>query len=103
MRLELRAAGHDVQFVSINAISADSNGDRKGLLGATSYPLLQDKANIDVWQLHHFGKKDDFFIYDRGGKLADYLPVNGERDTVLSGKNGYKVVKNAILDVVEGK
>ena len=100
MRLELKAAGHDVQFVAINAVSADNAADRKKLTNLSSYPLLQDVAEINVWEYHHLGNKDDFYIYDRDGNLADYLPIKGNRDTNLSGKNGYKVVKNAILDVV---
>ena len=97
MRVELERAGKDVGFVIVNkADAADHQGE---LTKRCSIPILQDLDTVQAWTLHHNGSKDDFFVYDRDGKLADYLPVGGARDTNLSG-DGYAVVKNAILAVV---
>lgn len=105
MRLEIEAAGHDVQFVAIN--KADAVDDQAKLTVRCSYPLLQDVEEVDVWGVHHQGHKDDFYIYDRDGKLVDYLPVNGDaegkRPVNLSTPDGYKTLKTAIVDVVEAQ
>jgi hypothetical protein len=97
MRFELVAAGHQVQFVSVNADSALDTQEK--LLENCSFPLFQDTEEADVWGLHN-GSKDDFYVYDRDGILADFLPIAGERSVTLSTPEGYANLKDAILDAL---
>lgn len=99
IRLELKKDGHDVNFVAIN--KADAVDDQSKLTARCAFPLLQDSDDIQAWTLHHAGHKDDFFIYGADGKLADYLPISGERETDLSSTEGYNNLKDAILDALE--
>ena len=96
MRIELEAGGIPVQFIAINKDNAESTQQK--LIDKCSFPLLQDQADIVVWDLMH-GKKDDFYIYDAEGNLADYLPVSGEVSVNLSTDEGYNNLKDAILAV----
>ena len=97
MRFELEGAGHEVQFVTINAVSALETQQK--LVDRCSFPLFQDTAEADVWGLHN-GLKDDFYVYDRSGILVDYLPITGERSVTLSTAEGYANLKGAILDAL---
>ncbi len=96
MRIELEAEGVPVQFIAINADNAESTQDK--LVAKCSFPLLQDQPDIVVWDLM-MGKKDDFYIYDANGNLADFLPVSGDISVNLSTEEGYDNLKDAILAV----
>lgn len=99
MRLDLRNAGYtDVQFAAINSI--DALGDRKELSDRCSFPLFQDTQDDHAWDMHD-GYKDDFYIYDRDGKLAAYLPVQGGPSITLSTEEGYAYVKSRLIEVLE--
>ena len=100
MRLELTFGGHDVQFLSINMIDAEDT--QENLINKCSFPLFQDVASVDAWGLHG-GNKDHFFVYDKKGVLKAFLPVSGDLDVTLSEDEGYKNLKDAILDVIAGK
>jgi hypothetical protein len=100
MRLELTASGHEVYFLSVNKIAAESTQDK--LSARCAFPLLQDTVEEGVWELHN-GNKDDFYIYDRDGNLAAYLPNAGESSINLSTEAGYTHVKNSLLAVLEAE
>ncbi len=48
-----------------------------------AYPLFQDTTEVNAWA-QQGGGKDDFFVYDRQGRLQVWLPSNGTVDTDLS-------------------
>ena len=97
MRLELKKAGYDVQFVAINLASAQDKAYQDALVYRCAFPLLQDLDEVGAASLHHHGSKDDFYVYSKDGKLFDYLPIVGPRNTVLATEDGYKNVKDAII------
>lgn len=94
MRYELAKSGVDVYVTSIN--KADAVDNQKALLDRCAFPLLQDTAAVKAWDVLG-GHKDDMFVYSADGKLADFLPSSGPRNTDLSTPAGYSTVKNAIL------
>jgi hypothetical protein len=95
MRLELRKAGVDVYFVAIN--KADAVANQNELITRCSFPLFQDLDTVQSWTLHFGGQKDDIYVYDKSGKLFDYLPITGPRNTNLSTPDGYKLVKDVVV------
>ena len=97
MRLELAGEGHLVHFLTINSTSALNN--QTDLLKEQSFALMQDQTNVNVWTLLG-GHKDDFFIYDKTGKLKVYLSASGSVDTDLSTASGYGNLKTYILNVL---
>ncbi len=97
MRLELAGEGHLVHFLTINATSALSY--QADLLKQQAFALMQDQTNVNVWTLLG-GNKDDFFIYDKTGKLKVYLSASGSVDTNLSSATGYNNLKTYILNVL---
>ncbi len=97
MRLELKLAGYEVNFVAVNKNDAESYQTK--LTDRCKFTLLQDLTTVDVWSLQN-GNKDDMYIYDTDGTLADYLPHGGERSTNLSSSDGYNGVKAALIDVL---
>ncbi len=97
MRLELKLAGYDVNFVSVNKNDAESYQQK--LLDRCKFTLLQDLTTVDVWSLQD-GNKDDMYIYGADGTLVDYLPHAGERPTNLSTSDGYNTVKAALMDAL---
>lgn len=94
MRIELAAAGHEVHFVAVNAISAVETQQK--LVDRCAFPIFQDTEAIGAWDLHN-GRKDDFYVYDRQGVLTDYFSISGERSVYLNTSEGYANLKNAIL------
>lgn len=120
MLRELRADGHEVQFITVNKIDAADESYQQAMIyqlgeqneiqydetGAPiyrcTYPLMQDTDDVDAWELHA-GKKDDFYIYGRDGRLVRYLPSGSETfSTQLSSANGYMNLKGVLLEVLEG-
>ncbi len=94
MRLELEGDGHKVHFLTINATSATAY--QQELLDKQPFSMFQDQLTVNVWTLLG-GYKDDFFIYDKAGKLKVYLPVTGSVNTNLSTDTGYNNLKAYIL------
>lgn len=97
MRLELKREGYDVQFVVVN--KADAADYQAELTKRTSFAVLQDLDTVQAWTVHHQGNKDDFYVYDKDGKLFEYLPVStdGPTSTWLSTPDGYAHVKGVVL------
>ncbi len=97
MRQELEAASLPVAVVGINDVTAVPN--QASLTARAAFPLFQDVPDVGAWDLEG-GHKDDFFVYDRAGKLAAYLPNGGTLSTDLSTAEGYQNVKNAVLQAL---
>jgi hypothetical protein len=97
MRVEMEAKGHEVYFVIINAVSGLDYQEK--LTEKCALPLFQDTDEMDAWGLHK-GNKDDFYVYDKAGNLAKYLPISGEADVDLTTDAGYYNLKNAIFEVL---
>jgi peroxiredoxin len=94
---ELTAMGKDVAFVVVN--SADAEPQQQNFVDRASFPLFQDTQAVNAWKLQG-GAKDDFYVYGRDGKLAQYLPISGAQNLTLSTPEGYGNLKNAILAAV---
>ena len=62
----------------------------------SSYPLLQDLAEVDAWGLLG-AHKDDFLLYDSSGNLVTYFPKNGGPNTDLSTPDGLATLKAAVM------
>jgi thiol-disulfide isomerase/thioredoxin len=97
MRIELERESSDLRLVIVN--KSDASDSVAELTRRTASPVLQDLPEVDAWT-RHGGMKDDFFIYGRDGRLADYLPMGGPRDLNLSTDAGYDTVKGAIRAVL---
>ncbi|XP_019636262.1 PREDICTED: selenoprotein P-like [Branchiostoma belcheri] len=73
LRLELQADGvTDVSFGVINGKGFISKLHLRELEGKVNFGVYQDTARANVWRLLG-GKKDDFIIYDRCGRLAKHI------------------------------
>jgi hypothetical protein len=94
MRLEFEAAGLPVEIVGVNIASAVSN--QQDLVGKCSFPLFQDRPDVGVFDLQG-GRKDDFYVYDRHGRLSAWLPAGGALDTTLTNAVGHDNVKGAVM------
>ena len=91
----MAAAGHDVGFIVVNMVDAEETQQK--LLDRASFPMVQDVADVGVWQLMA-GKKDDFYVYGKDGKLARYLPISGANGSMdLSSDEGYNNLKDSVL------
>jgi thiol-disulfide isomerase/thioredoxin len=97
MRVELAKESKDFQIVIVN--KGDAVEQVSELTRRTSVPVLQDLPIVDAWNLHA-GFKDDFYVYGRDGRLADYLYFGGPRDINLSTEAGYATVKEAFRAVL---
>lgn len=93
MRLELKKAGHDVHFVTIN--KGDAADYLTALSDRSSFAILQDSAAINAWGLLG-GGKDDFLVLRADGTVNDYLPFGGPRSTALPTRDGYETLLQAI-------
>lgn len=94
IRLELEAAGYDVQVIIVN--KGDAVPFQEKLIARCAFPLLQDTEDNQVWDLMA-GGKDDFYVYDASGELVHFFPFKGAVETNLSKEEGYNNLKNAIL------
>jgi thiol-disulfide isomerase/thioredoxin len=100
LRLELSREARDLQIVLVN--KGDAVEQVAELTRRTSVPVLQDLPSVDAWSLHA-GYKDDFYVYGRDGRLADYLYVGGPRDINLSTDAGYATVKESLRAVLAAR
>jgi hypothetical protein len=94
---ELKAEGKSVNFLSVNSSSADTF--QQQLIDVSSFPLLQDTTEKNVWGLQD-GNKDDIYVYNADGTLSAYFSISGATSTILSTPEGYDNLKNAILDAM---
>jgi len=99
MRLELKKQGFDVNFLAVN--KSDAVDNQKDLIARCSFPLFQDLDTVQTWTLHYGGNKDDIYVYDKNGKLFDYLPIMGTRNTNLATPEGYKLLKDVVIEATK--
>ena len=92
MRLEFEKANLPVVVVGVNADSAVAY---QSDFVSRRLPLFQDQADVNVFELQG-GQKDDFFVYDKQGTLAAYLPITGPRSTNLTTTDGYAYVRTVM-------
>ncbi len=102
MQLELTLAGHDVYFVAINQAGYDNA--QQEMIDRASFPLLQDVAEVDAWDLMNepnFGT-DDIYIYDRDGLLHSYFNYADANPNIdLDTPDGWQTVYDALLAALE--
>lgn len=103
MQLELTLAGYDVWFVAINQMGYESS--QQEFIDRTSFPLLQDTAEVDAWELMNTTGvgTDDMYIYDPDGVLQAYFNYADADPTIdLSTQAGWDNVYNALIAALEG-
>jgi hypothetical protein len=89
MKTELQKKGLAVQLVVLNMTGMQDLV--ANLIAQGDFPILQDSAELGLWQAHN-GSKDDFIVYDKFGKLHQFLPYGGQLDTALSTEAGWNNV-----------
>ncbi|NVB42299.1 redoxin domain-containing protein [Pseudenhygromyxa sp. WMMC2535] len=98
MRAQLSLEGHDVWFVAIN--QAGYEAAQQELIDRASFPLLQDTAEVDAWDLMNepgLGT-DDVYIYDAEGILDSYFNYADANPSIdLNTESGWDTVYEAIL------
>ncbi len=99
MRLEFAKNGQNVQFLAIN--KTDAVDYQSKLTDRASFAILQDLPSVEVWYTQLGGNKDDFYMFAADGRLVDYLPVIGPRNTNLSTPDGYALVKGVVSQALE--
>lgn len=96
MQAELLAHGKDVNVVVINIDNGLKYQDK--LIEKCSFPLLQDSEEVGAWDALN-GNKDDFYIYGSNGKLAIFLPIDGDVSVNLQTVDGYANVRDIMMAV----
>lgn len=95
MQDELKKEGKAVHFVVVN--DANAAAHQENFIEMAAFPLFQDSTATTTAWAQHQGGKDDIIIYDKNGKVAQFLPFSGPVSIILSQAEGYANVKNAIL------
>jgi hypothetical protein len=99
MRNELDAEGIDVNFVIVNwSEAAEQVGE---FIERVPFPILQDEADINAWNLFQ-GGKDDVFVYGPDGLLAAHTSPRLDTPYNLSEPEGYSYLRDAIVDATNG-
>ncbi len=102
LKLDLAAAGKEVNIVAINDIDAVSTQNE--LVSRTGIPLFQDASmangkTIDsAWDLLG-GKKDDVLIYDSSGTFAAHFQTGGGVNIDMQTTEGYANVRDSVFNV----
>ena len=99
MQSELNAERPDLEItlLSINMINNWSNGltNRMGQLGVL--PIVQDNANLNIWQSWG-GQWRDVVILDADNQVVEYFNAN---DNELSNEQNYNALKQALINAAE--
>ncbi len=95
LKLEFEANRVKVNIITINIASAQSS--QHEFTSRCSFPLFQDTDLENAFGQHQ-GSKDDYYIYNERGKLSDFFPFKGDRESNLASPEGYANIKQAILD-----
>jgi hypothetical protein len=102
MQLELTLAGYTVHFVAINQAGYDAA--QQEMIDRASFPLLQDTAEANAWDLMNepnFGT-DDMYIYDRDGLLHSYFNyADADPNIDLDTPDGYATIYDALIAALE--
>ena len=88
----LQKEGFDLHLVVVNMTGMVDL--IASLIALGDYPIFQDTDLLGAW-LAHNGAKDDLIVYDKYGKLFQFMPYSGTLDTSLNGEEGWKNVKKA--------
>lgn len=72
--------GHNIAFLIINR-SGDAAAE--ALAGAVSFPVFQDRAEVDAWR-RHGGRAFDVFVYAPDGAALEKLNLSSEAGEELS-------------------
>lgn len=94
MRIELDKEGVAAVIVGVNDSTAAAYG--KEFTERAAFPLFQDQADVGVFELQG-GHKDDFFVYDKEGRLTAWFPIDGGPNSNLTTDEGYRNVKSAVV------
>ena len=98
MQLELGLEGHEVNMVAINQMGYEAA--QHEFVDRASFPLLQDTAQADAWELMNVTGMgtDDMYIYDSGGILHSYFSYAAANPSIdLHTPGGWDVVYGALL------
>ena len=98
MLLQLELEGYEVYMVAINQMGYDAS--QQEFIDRASFPLLQDTAEVDAWDLMNIPMMgtDDMYIYDDQGILHSYFSYAQANPSIdLNTEAGYEVIYNAIL------
>jgi hypothetical protein len=102
MQLELTLAGYAVQFVAIN--QAGYQNAQQEMIDRASFPLLQDTAEANAWDLMNepnFGT-DDMYIYDSSGALHSYFNFADANPNIdLNTPDGWATIYDALIAALE--
>ena len=116
MRFELLAEGHILWISIINEVNTEAN--LEAFTTRSMSAILQDLLDVNAWgamsdrimleqadgtmiETRIGGDKDDMYIYGTDGTLARFLDDdNRDFSLNLSTDDGYRNVKNAILEVM---
>jgi hypothetical protein len=72
--------GLDVSFCIVNGAGDES---ASALFEEVSFPVFQDRADVDAWGRHH-GRAFDVFVYDGGGATLEEANLAAEGGDTLS-------------------
>lgn len=92
MKDEFKKAGLDLNLVVVNMIGMVDQ--LPNLIAQGDFPIFQDSDALGAWKAHN-GGKDDLIVYDKYGKLFQFMPYGGTLDTSLSAEEGWNNVKKA--------
>ena len=108
MRIELLAAGYELNMVVINEMNTEGTVDL--LTNRSQIPVLQDLPEVDAWGALSSedaegarigGDKDDMYIYDESGALWRFLDDDDPAHLLnLSTEEGYAYLKNTLLEAL---
>jgi hypothetical protein len=102
MQLELTLAGYTVYVVAIN--QAGYENAQQEMIDRASFPLLQDTADANAWDLMNepnFGT-DDMYIYDRDGQLHSYFNFADANPNIdLETTDGWATIYDALIAALE--
>jgi len=113
---ELLGEGYtELQFLSVNALDAMDDASQQALIyrrtatgeivrdemgepvHLTTFPIFQDVPAVQA-RTTHLAHKNDFFIYDREGRLSRYMNSYGPDDVWLDLPTGRAAVRTAITE-----
>jgi hypothetical protein len=104
MQLELTLAGYTVHFVAINQAGYEMAIWQKEMIDRASFPLLQDTAEANAWDLMNepnFGT-DDIYIYDSNGALHSYFNYADANPNIdLNTPGGWATIYDALIAALE--
>ncbi|MCA9697738.1 MAG: redoxin domain-containing protein [Myxococcales bacterium] len=103
MYQQLSDEGYEVWFVVINQHGYDAS--QQEFIDRVSFPLLQDRVEVDAWDLMNIPGMgtDDMYIYGADGILHSYFNYAANNPSIdLKTQAGWDTVYNAILDALQG-